>query len=198
MIRLSIKNAVGGITAIGATLSMAPAFAHDGSHASFSLAAGFLHPFSGLDHLLAMLAVGFLAVQNKRSAQWALPLAFVLAMVLGATLGISGLQAAGAEIGIAVSVVALGLLIALMTRMPVAAGAGVVGMFALVHGYAHGIEVPQGASAVPYIAGLVGATALLHLSGMAAGLLLAGRKHWVRAAGAGVVAAGVCLLAAAA
>lgn len=173
------------------------AFAHDSAvHAAMSFAAGFTHPFSGLDHLLAMLAVGLWAAQQKRSAQWALPLAFPLMMAVGAAAGMA-LVMPGVEIGIAASVAALGVLIFTGFNMPAWSSAALVSLFALAHGYAHGVELPQGVSMVLYGMGFVAATIALHLTGLALGLL-AGEKiaaRTVRVTGAGIAAAGVYLLA---
>ncbi|SFA90682.1 urease accessory protein [Collimonas sp. OK607] len=179
-----------------ATLSIGSAFAHPVHPDAFGFNDGFAHPFSGIDHLLAMLAVGLWAAQNKRSALWVLPLAFPLMMVVGALLSFSGLQMPGVETGIAASVAVLGLLIACAIRMPVWASAGVVSVFALFHGYAHGSELPHGASALWYGVGFVAATALLHLLGLAIGLV-AGQKmaaQAVRLGGVAIAAVGGYLL----
>ncbi|MDB5765762.1 MAG: ureJ [Collimonas fungivorans] len=179
-----------------AVLSIAPAFAHPGHPDAFGFNNGFAHPFSGIDHLLAMLAVGLWAAQNKRSALWVLPLAFPLMMVVGALLAFAGLQMPGVETGIAASVAVLGLLIAFAIRMPVWASASVVSVFALFHGYAHGSELPHGASALWYGVGFVAATALLHLLGLAVGLV-AGQKmaaQAVRLGGVAIAAVGGYLL----
>jgi urease accessory protein len=179
-----------------ATLGIGSAFAHPGHPDAFGFNDGFAHPFSGIDHLLAMLAVGLWAAQNKRSALWVLPLAFPLMMVAGALLAFSGLQMPGVETGIAASVAVLGLLIAFAIRMPVWASASVVSVFALFHGYAHGSELPHGASALWYGIGFVAATALLHLLGLAIGLV-AGQKmaaQAVRLGGVAIAAVGGYLL----
>lgn len=179
-----------------AAFSIAPALAHPGHPDAFGFNNGFAHPFSGIDHLLAMLAVGLWAAQNKRSALWVLPLAFPLMMVAGALLAFAGLQMPGVETGIAASVAVLGLLIAFAIRMPLWASAGVVSVFALFHGYAHGSELPHGASALWYGVGFVAATALLHLLGLAIGLV-AGQKmaaQAVRLGGLAIAAVGGYLL----
>ncbi|WP_211442000.1 HupE/UreJ family protein [Collimonas humicola] len=179
-----------------AVLGVSAALAHPGHPDAFGFNDGFAHPFSGLDHLLAMLAVGLWAAQNKRSALWVLPLAFPLMMAAGALLALAGVALPGVETGIAVSVAVLGLLIAFAIRMPVWAGAAVVSVFALFHGYAHGSELPHGASALWYGAGFVAATALLHLSGLAIGLA-AGQKtaaQAVRVGSIAIAAVGGCLL----
>jgi urease accessory protein len=184
-----------------AALSSGVAAAHPGHPGSvyetIGFSAGFSHPFSGLDHLLAMLAVGLWAAQNKRPALWVLPLAFPLMMMAGAAIAMAGVSVPGIETGIAASVAALGLLIAFAVRLPVGASAAVVSLFAMFHGYAHGAELPSGASALLYGAGFVAATALLHVIGLGIGLL-AGKNvadKAVRFAGAGIAAAGAYLLA---
>jgi urease accessory protein len=179
-----------------AALGIGSAFAHPGHPDTFGFNDGFSHPFSGIDHLLAMLAVGLWAAQNKRSALWVLPLAFPLMMVAGALLAFSGLQLPAVETGIAASVAVLGLLIAFAVRMPLWASAGVVSIFALFHGYAHGSELPHGASALWYGVGFVAATALLHALGLAIGLV-AGQKmaaQAVRLGGVAIAAVGGYLL----
>lgn len=197
MPHLSVKTC-GRLSALAvAALGIGSALAHPGHPDAFGFNDGFAHPFSGLDHLLAMLAVGLWAAQNKRSAPWVLPLAFPLMMVVGAVLAFSGLQMPGVETGVAASVAVLGLLIGFAIRMPVWASAGVVSVFALFHGYAHGSELPHGASALWYGVGFVTATALLHFLGLAIGLV-AGRKmaaQAVRLGGGAIAAVGGYLLA---
>lgn len=149
--------------ALALTLLAGTASAHPG-HDVVSFAAGFGHPLGGLDHLLAMLAVGLYAARQSGHARWALPVTFVLAMLGGAALSLSGVALVGVESGIAVSVLALGLLLAFMVRMPAVVSAPLVGWFALLHGHAHLSEI--GASQVlTYVAGFVCATALLHAIG---------------------------------
>lgn len=151
--------------ALALTLLAGSASAHPG-HDAVSFAAGFGHPLGGLDHLLAMLAVGLYASRQSGHARWALPVTFVLAMLGGAALSLSGVALAGVESGIAVSVLVLGLLLAFVVRLPVALSAPLVGLFALLHGHAHLSEI--GASQVfTYVAGFLCATALLHGTGFA-------------------------------
>ncbi|MEO6920649.1 MAG: HupE/UreJ family protein [Collimonas sp.] len=179
-----------------AACGITSAFAHPGHPDAFGFNDGFAHPFSGIDHLLAMLAVGLWAAQNKRSALWVLPLLFPLMMVAGALLAFAGVSVPGVETGIAASVAVFGLLIAFAIRMPLWASAAVVSVFALLHGYAHGSELPHGASALWYGAGFVAATALLHLLGLTIGLV-AGQKmaaQVVRAGGIAIAAVGAYLL----
>ncbi|MFZ6749807.1 HupE/UreJ family protein [Undibacterium sp. Ren11W] len=159
-----------------------PAMAHiDASHVGHAgqvgqtmggFGAGLLHPMIGLDHLLAMLAVGMWAAQNKRTSLWILPLAFPLMMVLGACLGSYGFALLEAETWIALSVFLLGCLIAFAVQLPAAASAALIAVFAMAHGYAHGVELPAGVSGVLYGAGFIASTAILHLTGLMASLAL--------------------------
>jgi urease accessory protein len=203
MFRISAKTAMRAGALTIAALAAGSAFAHPGhpdsmTTASASFSTGFAHPFSGIDHLLAMLAVGLWAAQNKRSAMWVLPLAFPLMMVIGALLAFAGLEIPAAETGIAASVAVLGLLIAFAVKMPLRASTAIVSLFALFHGYAHGSELPHGSSAVMYGLGFVLATALLHAMGLGIGLFagkqMAGKV--VRIGGIGIAVVGACLLAA--
>jgi urease accessory protein len=157
---------------------------------------GFAHPFSGLDHILAMVAVGLWAAQIGRRALWVLPLAFPLAIAAGGLLGMSGVALPGIETGIAASVALLGLLIALAAKPQLLVAIGLVALFALFHGHAHGAELPAAASPLLYGLGFVAATALLHLIGLGIGqiLKLPQGQLAVRAGGAGIAAAGVFLL----
>lgn len=168
--------------------------AHPG-HGPADLASGFLHPFTGWDHLLAMLAVGMWAAQLGQRARWALPSAFVGAMAAGAVVGIAGYAPHGVDAWILASVFVLGLLLACAVRMPVRYGIGVVALAGFFHGAAHGAEMPFQADSVRFLLGMVVATALLHAMGVTAGVCL-GRKSpmLVRLAGVGVVAGGVALL----
>lgn len=152
------------------TIVSAPALAHSG-HALTGVHAGFLHPFMGLDHLLVMLAVGLWAGRIGGHSRWQLPLTFVLVMAMGAACGMAGLIVPGLELGLAVSVLAMGLVVALQTPLARAWQFGLVAGFALLHGLAHGAELAQ-QGAVTAMAGMLAATALLH----AAGLLLASRR----------------------
>ena len=134
---------------------------------------GFAHPFSGLDHLLAMVGVGLFAAHLGGRALWLVPLSFVSVMVLAAIAGMSGIVLPFAEIGIALSVVALGLALAFQITMPVSLGAALVAFFAIFHGYAHGAEVPATISGLSFGLGFVCATLLLHSIGVGLGLMAA-------------------------
>src|SRR5262249_50555066 len=154
------------------------------------LTAGLAHPFGGLDHVLAMVAVGLWAAQLGGRALWLVPTGFVAAMVGGAALGWAGLGAIPADAGILASVLLLGLRVAFAVRWPLPLGLVVVGAFALCHGYAHGSELPAGGDALAFAAGFALATALLHGVGIAAGLM-ARDGRLLRWSGAGIAAAGV-------
>jgi urease accessory protein len=185
--------------AFGALLAAwsVPAEAHLLNAGSAGAAQGFAHPFSGLDHILAMVAVGLWAAQIGRRALWVLPLAFPLAMAAGGLLGMSGIALPGVETGIAASVALLGLLIALLARPALPVAVGLVALFAVFHGHAHGTELPLTASPILYGFGFMTATALLHLLGLGIGQVLKlPRGHMaVRAGGACIAAVGALLLA---
>lgn len=157
---------------LSAMLFTMPAFAHPGAHhASASFAAGFVHPFSGWDHLLALLAVGLWAAQQRGRVSWGLMLVFPLTMMLGALGGLINVQVPVAEIGIAGSVFGIVLLVAFAVRMPTWAAIATVMLIAMLHGYVHGVEAPAGASIVQYVAGFVTASVVLLFSGFGAGSL---------------------------
>ncbi len=148
------------------------ALAHPEGHGAHDFVAGFAHPFTGIDHLLAMIAVGLWAVRLGRRAVWTLPIVFPLAMLIGAAAGANGIGLPAIEPMIAISVIVLGALVAAGMRMPVVASAVLVGVFAIFHGYAHAVEAPASTLGV-YAAGFVSATVTLHVLGVAAGALLA-------------------------
>jgi urease accessory protein len=158
-----------------AFLPLAPtvAFAHPG-HDGASLISGFMHPLGGLDHIIAMVAVGLLAARLGGRALWLVPASFVAAMAAGGLVGVAGVAVPYAETGIAISVVVLGAIAAFGVAMPVAAATGLVGFFAVFHGYAHGIEMPETVSGLAYGAGFVAATAVLHGIGVGLGMAIAG------------------------
>jgi urease accessory protein len=185
-----------GLMIVAALIGTADAAqAHTGAEHVLSFASGFVHPWTGLDHMLAMVAVGLWAGLNGGRALWAWPAAFIGVMLGGGLLGIAGVPLPFVESGILASVVALGLLVLSAVRLPVAAGAVLVAVFALLHGHAHGAELPTGAAAATYAAGFVVATALLHALGLGIATIAksdAGRMA-VRGAGALVAVAGVAL-----
>jgi urease accessory protein len=153
------------VTALAAT----PALAHTG-HSASGFAAGLMHPINGLDHLLVMLGVGLWAAQLGGRNLWLVPLAFVATMLLGAGLSLGGLPLPQVELGIAGSVIAIGLLIGLGARLPGGLAAALVALLAIFHGHAHGSELPTAASATFYAMGIVLSTLALHGIGLVLGL----------------------------
>lgn len=180
------------LLAVPAMLAATPAFAHTGAHVS-SLSAGVLHPLTGLDHALAMVAVGLFAALLGGRALWAVPGSFVAMMLIGGALGFSDVAIPAVEIGIAASVLVLSSIVALGRAWPPGAAVALVGGFAVFHGYAHGAEIPAGAGARWYSLGFALASAALHLAGMAAGLVTLGPWKPARMAGAAVAIAGLVL-----
>ncbi len=178
-----------------AAIAVAPAYAHSGS-VTGGFAGGFAHPLFGPDHIVAMVAVGLWGAFLGAPAIWLLPITFPLVMAFGGVLGIIGVPIPGVEIGIAASAIVLGLMVALAARPPLWVAAALVGAFAIFHGHAHGAELPAAADAVAFSLGFVIATGMLHLCGIAFGLLArwpAGRIA-VRTAGAAIALAGVAFL----
>lgn len=172
------------------------AFAHtQGEAPGAGFLDGFLHPLGGLDHVLAMLAVGMWGAQLGAPAIWMLPVAFPMVMALGGAAGIIGVPLPSVEIGITLSVLVLGSMIALAQRPPLALAALIVAFFAVFHGYAHGVELPGQASAVPYSAGFVISTGLLHLTGIGIGFVtrLPHGSTLLRLGGSAIAAAGLYL-----
>jgi urease accessory protein len=168
------------------------ASAHTGDHATVAgFAGGLAHPLLGLDHLLAMIAVGLWAAQQGGRALWAVPAAFVGAMILGGGLAWSGIALPQVETAIALSVLVLGLLVATRRLWAATAGMAIAAGFALFHGYAHGLEMPLTASPALYALGFVLTTLGLHGTGIAGSLL--GRRA-VQWAGAGIAAGGLALI----
>jgi urease accessory protein len=156
--------------------------------------AGLLHPLLGLDHLLAMVTVGLLSAQLGGRAVWGLPCSFVAWMIVGGTVGMWGWVLPGVEIGIATSIILLGLAVALDCQRPLGVTLALVGMFGFLHGHAHGTEMPATASMVMYAAGFVLATAVLHITGVLLGrwsLTSAQGKRGLRLSGGAIAAAGL-------
>jgi urease accessory protein len=193
-------NTAGGFGRLAAALLLVAwpllGWAHTDSGRADGLLAGLLHPVSGLDHVLAMLAVGLWGAQLGAPAIWLLPLTFPLVMAFGGMLGLMGVPLPGAEVGIAMSALVLGLAIVTAWRPVLWAAAAVVGFFAIFHGHAHGTELPAGASGLAYSLGFVAATGALHACGIGIGVV----QRWsagqlvLRATGAGVAAAGAAFL----
>lgn len=185
------------LLALFAVAAASPALAHTGVGSTSGFASGFSHPLFGLDHFLAMIAVGVWASLMGGRALWLVPAAFVLVMALGGIGGVFGVPLPGVELMIAASVVLLGLLIALRARPATIAAMAVVGLFALFHGHAHGTEMHEGVSGLTYGLGFMAATALLHAAGIGIGLLLARLPEPVVRVGGGAVAVvGLSLLVA--
>jgi urease accessory protein len=178
---------------VAASLFVPFAAAHTvGAHGA-GFATGVAHPLAGLDHMLAMFAVGLWAAQLGGRAYWSVPLAFVSMMALGAVVATTGLTLPAVESGIAASVLILGLLIAFSARMPIPLGMVLVGVFALFHGHAHGTELPQAASAASYGLGMLLATIGLHVTGLGAGILFQRTAVLLRIGGAMIAAAGALM-----
>jgi urease accessory protein len=184
-----------GLLAAVSTLAVA----HTGSDGAMhhdtgdALAAGFTHPFTGLDHLAAMLALGLWSALSTRRV-WLAPLAFAGTLLAGALLGFAGISLWAVEPMIAASLLVLGLLVSTRATLPLMAGVGLAAAFALFHGIAHGQELsgPLGAWA---LAGMVVATMLLHGIGIALGLTMKHGQRWLpRLAGAGIASFGLTLL----
>lgn len=164
-------------------------FAHPG-HAENQIAAGLLHPLTGIDHLLAMLAVGLWAGHTGGAARWQLPLAFLGAMGGGWLLGLAGVALPGRESAIAASLLAFGLVLALRADLPRTVQLALTALFALCHGHAHGVELSAGAAL-----GFFATTAALHGAGLGIAALLPGNAPIAyRAAGTGFAMVGTALL----
>lgn len=157
---------------LAAALALAPgaALAHPGHHEAAGWTAGLHHPIGGLDHLLAMVAVGIIAGLLGGRALWMLPATFLAMMTAGAVLAAAGIVLPFVEPAIAASLVAFALLAVGARLVPLSALAGLVGAFAVFHGAAHGAEMPETASGLAYGAGFLAGTALLHAAGLLAGL----------------------------
>lgn len=164
--RLFLRPAIAGFLILP---SAVPALAHAGHGEIHSMMHGFMHPISGADHMLTMIAVGMLAAILGGRALWAVPAAFMTMMAVGAAMAVAGANLPFVELGISLSVVALGLAVALQLPLPMAA-MGLVGFFAIFHGYAHLAEMPIDASGAGYAAGFLAATGMLHLVGIVAGI----------------------------
>jgi urease accessory protein len=145
------------------------------AHVEGGQAAGFItglqHPWSGLDHVLAMIAVGLWGAQLGSPSLWLLPIAFPMMMAVGAMMGLVGIPVPGVEVGIALSAIVLGSMILGEVRPKLALAIAMVGIFAIFHGHAHGTELPEGQSGLLYSMGFVIATGCLHGLGVALGLV---------------------------
>ncbi|MFZ6815780.1 HupE/UreJ family protein [Undibacterium sp. Rencai35W] len=184
------RAVIGGLLSVYAL----SAFAHDGVHMEvMGFADGFAHPFSGLDHILAMVAIGLWAAQNKRAALWVLPVCFPLMMVAGAVFARSGYPLPLVEPGIASSLAVLGLLIAFAVKMPLWSATLIVSVFGALHGYAHGKEISASSSMLLAGGGFVIATLLLHACGLGLSWF-ASNSRWrslVQLGGVGIACTGL-------
>jgi urease accessory protein len=174
------------------------AFAHTGVGEAHGFVSGFAHPLGGLDHILAMVTVGIFAWQLGGRALWLVPGSFVLAMAAGATLGMAGIPLPFVEFVVAASVIVLGAVVAFARGAPIAIAMGIVALFAIFHGHAHGSEMPLDAAGGAYAAGFMLATALLHAAGIALGCAIgrvADGRAGYQLGGALVALSGLVLLA---
>jgi urease accessory protein len=186
----------GVLVALSLAALASRALAHVETGQATGFLAGLAHPVSGLDHVLAMVAVGLWGAQLGAPAIWLLPVTFPIVMALGGLLGLLGVPLPGVEVGIAASAILLGAAVMTERRLPLYAAAALVGFFAVFHGHAHGTELPPGQSGLLYSLGFVVATGCLHAIGIAIGTMHrwpAGRIA-VRIAGGGVGLAGVFFL----
>ena len=175
------------------------ACAHVGIDPTSGFVAGFMHPIGGMDHILTMVAVGLFATRLGGRAMWLLPLTFVLTMTLAGVLGMAGVKMPFAEIWIALSVVVLGLTIALQLSIPTIVAVVLVGFFAIFHGHVHGAEMPANVSGYAFGVGFACATAILHAMGIGLGLGIGTanlplKQRFVQLSGGAMSAAGIVLL----
>jgi urease accessory protein len=193
-IRPAIKR-VGTLAGV-ALLVTSPAFAHGESDQAGGFLAGLAHPVAGLDHVLAMIAVGLWGAQLGKPALWVLPVVFPIVMALGGLAALLGLPLARVEIGIAVSAIVLGVAVAGALRAPLPLALAGVAAFAVFHGYAHGAELPNGQGPLAYSAGFVTATGLLHAAGIGLGFMdrLPRGAACVRGLGAAIACGGAVFL----
>jgi len=163
--------------------------AHEEAGSVMGFVSGLKHPVSGMDHVLAMIAVGLWGAQLGMPAIWVLPIAFPMVMAFGGTIGLMGMALPGIEVGIALSACVLGIVILTETRPPLWAAATIVGFFAVFHGHAHGTELPAGSNGLLYSLGFVVATGSLHAFGIALGLAHRWESGKMAMRGAGLIVA---------
>ena len=193
-----MKRAAVTTFAIFFVLAPAAALAHPGHDGAGGLMYGFVHPVTGIDHVLAMIAVGVLAALYGGRALLLVPMSFLVAMAAAGAIGMAGIPVQIVEAGIGLSVVVLGLMIAFQIKPPTLVAMVVVGFFALFHGYAHGSEMPNGAAGLSFAAGFLIATALLLSAGVGLGLLLQRRtlsRRLIQAGGGAMALVGIAVLA---
>ncbi len=196
-IKLSLKLPQQSLLVFIAIFLLSPAYAHtDVASLQGGFINGFMHPILGLDHVVAMVAVGLWGAFLGKPAIWVLPVVFPLVMALGGALGVAGVEIPYIETGIALSGIVIGLAVLFMVRPPIWIAAIIVGAFAIFHGHAHGTELPSSANPLIYSIGFVTGTGLLHLGGIAIGELT--RWTWgemmVRAAGGIIALIGLAFL----
>lgn len=183
-------------SAIALLVGATQAHAHMGTGLAGGFSSGFMHPLSGPDHMLAMVSVGLWGAFLGRPMIYVLPMVFPMMMSVGGAVGMAGVKFPPVELGIALSVIVLGAMILFAVRAPAIIAVAIVALFALFHGYAHGAELPSAADPVGYTSGFVLATGLLHVVGIAIGLV--GRIEYgvlaLRAGGGVIVAAGLWFL----
>ena len=189
-----------GLSAMFMLAAVSGAEAHVGVGIAGGTVAGFTHPVAGLDHVLAMIAVGVLAAQQGGKALWFIPLTFVAMMLVGGAVGVAGVAVPFVEQGILGSIIILGFVVALGRAMSIPLAMAMVGVFALFHGHAHGTEMPMDASGVLYGLGFAIATALLHVSGIGAAtsvqkFVRQTAPVWVRVCGGTIATVGMAMLA---
>ena len=170
-----------------------PALAHTGGHPASGFTSGFAHPFSGFDHMLAMIAVGLFAAVLGGKALWAVPASFVFMMLVGGIMGFIGIRIPAAEVGIATSVVVLGAILAAGSIRFSSVAIALTGVFAIFHGYAHGAEMPAESAPALYGLGFSSATVLLHSAGIAIGIVLGRKQILHRLVGAGISITGIVM-----
>lgn len=176
-----------------------PVLAHPQTGVALGFQTGFLHPLTGLDHVLAMISVGIWGSQLGKPAIWLLPVTFPMVMAWGGVLGVRGVPVPGVEVGVALSALVLGLMIAFSARPPLWSAAVLVGIFAIFHGFAHGQELPHAAQPLAFGMAFVLSTGMLHVFGIALGSLnqWASGARVLRLLGAGVACASAFLVSAA-
>lgn len=180
------------LMATGLMVTATAASAHDGHDAGTGFTSGLLHPMLGLDHLLAMAAIGFWSVRQSATLKNSTPLFVIGGMVVGAAIAWGGLSLPGVETGISLSVILAGILIATLAKLPTTVGGSLVAAFMVFHGFAHGAEMPAGATLVAYLVGFSIATLALTFAGRGLGALsLKSHSRVTRAIGAALVGAGV-------